>query len=704
MQDIFLKKVVSLQIINQSVALMQISSRFCCFITNWTVRDKKHSMIHYLKYVLLCFTLIFSIIGYSQTTYNPYIESRNNYCDITSVTLTENNTIVTIKVPKKYHKSANISSATVLVPVDAWPISSARQSNLDLNDMPDYPYDPSMYQMINAAVERVRKGREMMSEAGFLIRSLGNDKLDQGYQAVKGADYFTLTMYFDRLPVGTERVYIRELAKDGWEWYGIKINNPFPYVENTGYNESSIKGVIENQNDGITGIYQGLTQTDNQYKLGCIRVGDNYKFVYLDSKENLPQWKVGDIKAVLYPTAVPLTFKMDWYMGNKTLNKDCYAIFEGATMKVFIGGEEYGYIKMYPSLSNSSSSNVNNGVQDWSGTGFAIGNGYIATNYHIVENAKTMNIRGIKGSFYNSYNAIVAAIDKNNDLAILKIDDSNFKGFGTIPYRIKTTTSDVGEDVFVLGYPLTTTMGEEIKLTTGVISSKTGFQGDVSMYQISAPVQPGNSGGPLFDGKGNIVGVVSAKHLDAENVGYAIKSSYLNNLVETLSGVALPSNNTISTLSLSEKVKKIDDFVFLITCSSKANAYNSRTNTNNSSVTRTINNPSVNRTTADRTKILKIELSKDYTSIEIKYNNRSDTGYYQWCTIRRDTYILVNGQKYTMTRAEGIKVDPEKTYFSYSGQDLTFTLFFPPIPQNSTKMDLIESPDSPWKWYGINLK
>ena len=656
------------------------------------------------RYILLCFVLLYSVVCQSQTTYNPYVESRNNYCDILSVQLTENNTIVTIKVPKKHYKSAKISSATVLVPVDAWPISSARQSFLDISEFPGYSSDYSLNQMINAALERVREGRKMMSDAGFLIRSLGNDKLDQGYHAVKGADYFTFTMYFDRLPVGAEKVYIRELSETGWEWYGIKINNPYPYVENTGYNEYSIKGVIDAQNDGIVGIYQGLTQTDNQYKLGCIKDGDIYKFIYLESKENLPQWKIGDIKAILHPTAVPTTFKMDWYMGNKTLNKDCYVIFEGATMKTFIGGEENGYIKMYPNSTQSSSNGVYSSSPEWSGTGFAIGNGYLVTNYHVVENAKSINIQGIKGSFSTSYSATVAATDRNNDLAILKINDSRFNGFGTIPYKVKTTTSDVGEDIFVLGYPLTTTMGEEIKLTTGVISSKTGFQGDVSMYQISAPVQPGNSGGPLFDGKGNIVGVVSAKHLGAENVGYAIKASYLNNLVETISGATLPSNNTISTLSLSEKVKRVDDFVFLISCSSKVSAYNSGTNSNNSNKTKTINNPSVNRTTAERATIQRVNLSKDYISIVIKTNNQTSNGYYQWCNISRDTYILVNGQKYTMTRAEGIKIAPEKSYFSNQNSEITFTLYFPPIPISATSIDLIESQDSEWKWYGISLK
>lgn len=111
-------------------------------------------------------------------------------------------------------------------------------------------------------------------------------------------------------------------------------------------------------------------------------------------------------------------------------------------------------------------------------------------------------------------------------------------------------------------------MGNEIKLTTGVVSSKTGFMGDVALYQISAPIQPGNSGGPLFDNQGNLIGIVNAKHKDAENVGYAIKASYLNNLVESVtSSSILPSNNTVSTMNLTNKVKNLEKFVFVIVCS-----------------------------------------------------------------------------------------------------------------------------------------
>jgi S1-C subfamily serine protease len=123
----------------------------------------------------------------------------------------------------------------------------------------------------------------------------------------------------------------------------------------------------------------------------------------------------------------------------------------------------------------------------------------------------------------------------------------------------------VGESVFVLGYPLTATMGTEIKLTNGIISAKTGFQGDITAYQISVPIQPGNSGAPLFDDQGNLIGIVNAKHLLAENAGYAIKVNYLKNLIELIDNPpVLPSLNNISSKSLPEKVKVLSNFVFII--------------------------------------------------------------------------------------------------------------------------------------------
>lgn len=637
---------------------------------------------------------------FGQTTYSPTLKSRNNQCTIEKVQLTNDETIVTIKVPrsKQWGGWVRFSSATVLVPTDAWNINDARRSKLDF---PDFIPSSEYAQLYADAIRRTKEGRQTMSEAGFLIRSLGADQLDTKYKInEKGRDFYYFELHFDRLPYGCENVYIRELADGGFEWVGIQINNPYPNVPNIGLNEIELKRKIDNQNDGIVGIYEGFSE--NKYKLACIKDGNEYKLIYLGGSEILKQWRLGDVKAVLRTSATPGFFKVNWYMADKTINTDAYAMFEGGSMKIVIDGDENGYLKMYPTSSNIGNPSL---TQEWSGTGFALKNGYIVTNYHVIENAKSIFIQGIKGDFSPKYNATIIATDKYNDLALLQISDNSFSGFGSIPYNVKTSVSDVGEEVFVLGYPLTSTMGDEIKLTTGVISSKTGFQGDVSLYQISAPIQPGNSGGPLFDNKGNLIGIVNAKHKGAENVGYAIKTSYLKNLIESsISTSILPNNNQIAGLPLTGKVKSLKNYVFMITCSNtgSSSAYSATPSTSIS--IKTIEHPSVGRTTAERAKIKSVKLAKDYTAIEITSNNQSGNSYYQWCNIDRNTYILVNGTRYTLIRTDGIEIAPQKTYFSYAGQDITFTLYFPPISDTATSIDLIESIDSEWKFYGIKIK
>jgi len=222
------------------------------------------------------------------------------------------------------------------------------------------------------------------------------------------------------------------------------------------------------------------------------------------------------------------------------------------------------YFKLFPD--ENTIEEAKNKAQKSTGTGFAISsNGYIVTCNHVIDGATKIKIKGINGNFTNEYKATVALTDKNNDIAILKIDDANFTSLGTTPFTIQSTTADVGSGIYVLGYPLTATMGDEIKLTDGIISAKSGFQGDITSYQITAAVQPGNSGGPLFDKSGNIIGVVNAKHVQAENVTYAVKSSYLINLIESLSTTpTIQKVNSLKGKSLTEQVKQIKKFVYLI--------------------------------------------------------------------------------------------------------------------------------------------
>ena len=352
---------------------------------------------------------------------------------------------------------------------------------------------------------------------------------------------------------------------------------------------------------------------------------------------------------------------------------------------------------------------------EWSGTGFALNEGCIVTNYHVVENATSIVVIGIKGDSGIEYEATVIATDKINDIAVLRITDCRFTGFGTIPYKVKTATADVGEDVFVLGYPLTLTMGDELKLTTGVISSKTGFQGDVSQYQISAPVQPGNSGGPLFDGKGNLIGIVSSKHLGTENVSYAIKTLYLMNLVESaLSSSVIPSNNTISGQTLPGKVKSVRNFVFLIVCSdepaissksassqsngSSTNSYPAQENNDEKVI---INNPGFLLCSHSKLEIKQVVLTNQHTAISFEIEGLDVSN---WINIQKEsTFLSSNGHNYRLINAKGIAWAPDKTYFSKGTKE--FKLFFEPLPKSTKIVDLIEDISDPeaFKILGILL-
>ena len=336
----------------------------------------------------------------------------------------------------------------------------------------------------------------------------------------------------------------------------------FANTPTTQYDENAAKTLIEKQKDEVVGIYEAVNL--NGFKLACLKDEDTYKLIFLSSTKDFVNnnWRTGDVKAILRSSAERGIFKSDeWYLDDKSVVKNVYIFFDGGSMKIQMGVKEYLFLKMYPTAGTATHSG------EWGGTGFALNSGYVVTNHHVIDGAHDIEIYGVKGDFNTPYTATVIASDKNSDLALLKISDSRFPGFGTIPYKIKTTQSEVGESISVLGYPLTSTMGDEIKLTTGVISSKTGFQGDVSLYQISAAVQPGNSGGPLFDNYGNIIGIVSSKHTGAENVGYAVKATYLRNLVEScVSTSILPTNTSLSGLTLPEKVKKSKNFIFMIRC------------------------------------------------------------------------------------------------------------------------------------------
>lgn len=369
----------------------------------------------------------------------------------------------------------------------------------------------------------------------------------------------------------------------------------------------------------------------------------------------------------------------------------------------------FDFVKIYPTSSmyaNAARKALEEETKPtiWTGTGFALKEGYIVTNYHVVENAKTISVKGVNGSFTDNYYAKTIATDKINDIALLKLEGITLVN---IPYSVKTLTSDVGEDVWVLGYPLTSTMGDEIKLTTGVISAKSGFEGDVSRYQISAPVQPGNSGGPVFDSKGNLIGIVCSHHRGAENVNYAIKASYLRNLIESsINTDILPKANKLSTLNLADKVKAVKNFVYYIECKSRfdssiSNNYSIQSsNTAHPSFNNTGYYPSI-KTSSGSLSVTAVEVNSNETIMSFSCTNNLPGG---WMNISRDAYIMTNGIKYKLIDVDNIAYEPKYTYFEKVGQTRNFRLHFQAIPQNAKIVDFIESQTSPWKIYGIKIK
>lgn len=199
-------------------------------------------------------------------------------------------------------------------------------------------------------------------------------------------------------------------------------------------------------------------------------------------------------------------------------------------------------------------------------------NGYIATNHHVIEDAKHIEVDVYKGGVKKTYLADVIRNDVTNDLSLIKIINNNFVS-ADLKYGIKTHDVKVGEKVFSLGYPMIDLQGDEIKLTDGLISSKSGFQNDPTTYQISAPIQPGNSGGPLFDINGNLIGITSSRlnsATGAQNVNYAIKISYLLNFLDIESNIiSLPSQSLLIGKPLTEMVAKLSPVVVLIRVNDK---------------------------------------------------------------------------------------------------------------------------------------
>lgn len=199
------------------------------------------------------------------------------------------------------------------------------------------------------------------------------------------------------------------------------------------------------------------------------------------------------------------------------------------------------------------------------GTGFALTNdGFVITNYHVVKGADSIYIQNNDGE---SFKASTVYSYPAYDIAVLKITDASFRTLKPLPYTFKRTTSDLGEDVCTYGFPK-----DDLVYSRGYVSSRTGYSGDTTEYQVDISVNPGSSGGPLLDSKGNVIGVIKGKSSRTDGASFAIKSKYLIEAIESIpkdslgkdKKLALNGKSSLANLSRKDQIRKIEDYIYMV--------------------------------------------------------------------------------------------------------------------------------------------
>jgi S1-C subfamily serine protease len=212
-------------------------------------------------------------------------------------------------------------------------------------------------------------------------------------------------------------------------------------------------------------------------------------------------------------------------------------------------------------------------LNDQSGSGFVVSlTGHVVTNQHVVDGC----VGDIQGNLSGEAPVKLRLVssDETNDLALLQAPGS-FKDVAVI----KATAVHSGDSVVAIGYPFHGLLTSDFTVTTGIISSLGGVLNDTRFLQISAAVQPGNSGGPLFASSGEVVGVVAAK-LNAlkfakatgnipENINFAIKTGALRDFLDN-SAVPYQTSDVKSELKTADIARSARAYTVLISCKAKA--------------------------------------------------------------------------------------------------------------------------------------
>lgn len=197
------------------------------------------------------------------------------------------------------------------------------------------------------------------------------------------------------------------------------------------------------------------------------------------------------------------------------------------------------------------------------GTGFLISpNGYIVTSYHVVRSADSIFVENEK---FGRLKVALIYHNPETDVAILVITDPQFKALPGISLAIRKAEGNLGEAVYTLGFPR-----DEIVYNDGTISATSGFEQNENSYQISIPVNPGNSGGPMLDQQGAVIGIINGVQTESRGAAFAVKSGVLwdaiNSIPKDSLSVPLKLNNInqLAALSRVNQIHRLREYVFVV--------------------------------------------------------------------------------------------------------------------------------------------
>lgn len=193
---------------------------------------------------------------------------------------------------------------------------------------------------------------------------------------------------------------------------------------------------------------------------------------------------------------------------------------------------------------------------NYSGTGFALtNNGVFLTNYHVTSGADSVFIQTKDGSYYKAH---LLTYDENADIAILQVDDKKFRfARAEVPYTFASSRRKIGSRVYTLGFP-----GDALVYSQGYISSRYGFRGDSLQYRLELPANPGQSGAPVLDAKGYVIGMVTGLESGVQGTTtYAVGTEAIAELLKTLpKEIRIPRNNKLSSYPRERQIEVLEQY------------------------------------------------------------------------------------------------------------------------------------------------